>query len=98
MDQDYDADLDAGDGEEIRIFNDAIIYRRGEHWQFRLWLKRENKYARKSLNTRNRATAIERGRDFYLELYANLKQGKTYFSIDAKKRRGDVSLASPAGC
>ena len=85
MDQDYDADLDAGDGEEIRIFNDAIIYRRGEHWQFRLWLKRENKYARKSLNTRNRATAIERGRDFYLELYANLKQGKTYFSIDAKK-------------
>ena len=67
MDQDYDADLDAGDGEEIRIFNDAIIYRRGEHWQFRLWLKRENKYARKSLNTRNRATAIERGRDFYLD-------------------------------
>ena len=84
-DNNLDIDADADGSEEIRIFDDAIIYRRGEHWQFRLWLKRENKYARKSLNTRNRATAIERGRDLYLELYANLKNGKTYFSIDAKR-------------
>ena len=70
--------------DEVRIFDDAIIYQRGDYWQFRLWLTGEKKYARKSLNTRNRATAIERGKDFYLELYANLRLGKTYFSITTK--------------
>ena len=40
---------------------------------------------RRSLGTRNRTTAIDKGKELYLELLANLKQGKTYFSIDAKK-------------
>ena len=70
--------------DEILIFEDAVIYRRDDYWQFRLWLPSEKKYARKSLKTRNRTTAIERGKDFYLELYANIRLGKTYFSIDAK--------------
>jgi len=73
------------DEDEIKIFDEAVIYKRGDYWQFRLWLPKENKYARKSLQTTNRATAIEKGKEFYLELYANMKMGKSYFSIDAKK-------------
>ena len=66
---------------EIAIFDEACIYKRGEYWQFRMWLPKENKYARKSLRTRSEATAIEKGKAAYLETYANLQQGKTYFSI-----------------
>ena len=33
---------------------------------------KENKYARKSLRTRSEATAIEKGKAAYLEIYANL--------------------------
>ena len=39
--------------DEIAIFDHAIIYKRGEYWQFRMWLAGEGKCARKSLNTRS---------------------------------------------
>ena len=45
-----------------------------EYWQFRMWLPKENKCARKSLRTRSEATAIEKGKAAYLEIYANLQQ------------------------
>jgi len=70
---------------EIAIFDKACIYKRGEYWQFRMWLPKENKYARKSLRTRSEATAIEKGKAAYLEIYANLQQGKSYFSITTKE-------------
>ena len=70
---------------EIAIFDEACIYKRGEYWQFRMWLPKENKYARKSLRTRSEATAIEKGKAAYLEIYANLQQGKSYFSITTKE-------------
>ena len=70
---------------EIPIFDEACIYKRGEYWQFRMWLPKENKYARKSLRTRSEATAIEKGKAAYLEIYANLQQGKSYFSITTKE-------------
>jgi len=47
---------------EIAIFDEACVYKRGEYWQFRLWLPKENKYARKSLRTRSESTAVERGK------------------------------------
>jgi len=72
------------DEDEVLIFDDAIIYRREGHWQFRMWLPSERKYVRKSLHTRNRTTAIERGKDLYLRLYADMRQGKSYFSISAR--------------
>jgi len=28
---------------EIPIFDEACIYKRGEYWQFRMWLPKENK-------------------------------------------------------
>ena len=43
--------------DEIAIFDDAVIYKRGDYWQFRLWLAKERKYARFSLKTRNRMLA-----------------------------------------
>ena len=71
--------------DEIPIFDDAIIYKRGDYWHFRMWLASERKYVRKSLKTRNRTTAVDRGRDCYLEIFANIKIGKKYFSITAKE-------------
>ena len=44
-------------GTEIVVFEDAVIYKRGEYWQFRLWLSKERKYARFSLGTTNLSTA-----------------------------------------
>ena len=69
---------------EIAIFDEACVYRRDEYWQFRMWLPKENKYARKSLLTRSERPTIERGKAAYLEIYANLQQVKSYFSITTK--------------
>ena len=71
--------------DEIAIFDDAVIYKRGEYWQFRMWLSGEGKYARKSLRTRSQNTAIEKGKGCYLEIFANQKIGKTYFSLTTKE-------------
>ena len=38
---------------EIAIYDEALIYQRGEYWQMRMWLAKEKKYARFSLRTRN---------------------------------------------
>ena len=70
---------------EIAIFDEACVYKRGEYWQFRLWLPKENKYARKSLRTRSESAAVELGKAAYLEIYGNLQQGKSYFSITTKE-------------
>jgi len=70
---------------EIAIFDDAIIFKRGAYWQFRMWLRGEGKYAIKSLHTRSESTAIEKGKTFYMELYTNLRNGKKYFSITTKE-------------
>jgi hypothetical protein len=40
---------------------------------------------RKQIRTRSETTAVERGKAAYLEIYANLQQGKTYFSITTKE-------------
>ena len=55
----------------IPIFDDACIYKRGNYWQFGMWLEREGKYARKSLRTRSEATAVERAQQMYLEIFSN---------------------------
>ena len=60
------------EGEKV-IFEEACICKRGEYWQFRMWLPKENKYARKSLRTRNENTAIEQVKAAYLEIYTNLQ-------------------------
>ena len=44
---------------EIPIFDEACIYKRGEYWQFRMWLPKENKYARKSLRIRSEVERVD---------------------------------------
>ena len=70
--------------DEIPLYEDALVYKRGEYWQMRMWLAKEHKYARFSLKTRNRSTAIDKAKLHYHELMAGQLQGKTYFSITTR--------------
>jgi integrase len=70
---------------EIAIYDEALIYQRGEYWQMRMWLTKEKKYARFSLRTRNRDTAEAKAKKYYHELMAQQLSGKTYFSMTAKQ-------------
>jgi hypothetical protein len=70
---------------EIPIYDEAIVMQRGEYWQMRMWLTKEKKYARFSLKTRNRETAIDKAKKYYHELMAQQLAGKTYFSKTAKQ-------------
>ena len=70
--------------DEVPIFEEALVYKRGEYWQMRMWLAKEHKYARFSLKTRNRATAIDKAKLHYHELMAQQIQGKSYFSITTR--------------
>lgn len=69
---------------EIAIFEDAVIYKRGEYWQFRMWLTKEGKYARFSLKTRSQSTAEDRAKKHLYEIKAAELQGKRYFSMTTK--------------
>lgn len=72
------------DEDEVPIFEEALVYKRGEYWQMRMWLAKEHKYARFSLKTRNRTTAIDKAKLHYHELMAGQLQGKSYFSITTR--------------
>ena len=71
--------------DEIEIYDEAVVYKRGEYWQMRMWLGKEKKYARFSLRTRNRDTAIDKAKKYYHELMAQQLAGKTYFSKITKQ-------------
>ncbi len=71
--------------DEIEIYDEAVVYKRGEYWQMRMWLGKEKKYARFSLRTRNRDTAIDKAKKYYHELMAQQLAGKTYFSKTTKQ-------------
>lgn len=70
--------------DEEAIFDEAVIYKRGENWQMRMWLVTERKYARFSLKTRNKSTAIDKAKLHYHQLKAGELAGKKYFSITTK--------------
>jgi integrase len=71
------------DNEEA-IFDGAVIYTRGAYWQFRMWLTKEHKYARFSLKTTSKSTALDLAKRHYHELMANQFAGKSYYSITTK--------------
>ncbi|CAM8639893.1 XerC Integrase [Burkholderiales bacterium] len=71
--------------DEIEIYDEAVVYKRGEYWQMRMWLGKEKKYARFSLRTRYRDTAIDKAKKYYHELMAQQLAGKTYFSKTTKQ-------------
>lgn len=70
--------------DEIAIYDDAVIYKRGEYWQFRMWLEKEGKYARFSLKTRSQSTAEANAKQQFHMLMSAQQQGKTYFSLTTK--------------
>lgn len=70
---------------EIAIYDDALISKRGDYWQMRMWLQEEGKYARFSLRTRNESTAIDKAKQHYHEIKAMQLAGKMYFSKTTKQ-------------
>jgi hypothetical protein len=70
--------------DEEALFDNAVIYKRGEYWHMRMWLPKEHKYARFSLKTRNKSTAKDKAELHYYELKVLEKSGKTYFSQTTK--------------
>ncbi len=71
--------------DEIPIYDEAVVHLRGEYWQMRMWLNNERKYARFSLKTRNRDTAIDKAKKYYHELISQQLAGKRYFSLTVKQ-------------
>ena len=71
---------------EIPIYDgEAVLYLVGETWYYRCWLKGENKYARKSLRTKSREMAIERGKSAHHRLLTDVEDGRLFFAIDIKE-------------
>lgn len=70
---------------EIKIFDEAVIYKRGDNWHFRMWLTRERKYVRKSLHTPNADVATDKAKKLYLSLFAEQEAGKTYYSLTVEQ-------------
>lgn len=71
--------------DEIAIYDDAVTYKRGKYWQFRMWLEKEHKYIRKSLKTSNEHTAIIEAQNLYHQIKADNLAGKTQFSLSTKQ-------------
>lgn len=84
---------------EITIFDGAVIYKRGDNWHFRMWLTREQKYVRKSLQTPGAHVATDKAKKLFLSLYADQEAGKSYYSLTVeqgverylKNREADVA-------
>jgi integrase len=70
--------------DEILIYDEAVIYKRGDIWQFRYWLVKERRYVRLSLNTKNQVTAIETAKKHFVKIKSDTDSGKTYYSKTAK--------------
>jgi len=71
--------------DEIALFDDVVLYKRGDFWHFRMWLVNEGKYARFSLKTRNRQIATDKAKKHYYELKVLEATNKPYFSITTKE-------------
>lgn len=70
---------------EIVIYDEALLYLRDGMWQFRMYLPTEKKYIVRSLKTRNRALAIDKGKKLFLEINADVLSGKKMFSKTTKE-------------
>jgi integrase len=72
------------DGEEIPIYEEAVIYKRGEIWQFRYWLEKERRYVRLSLKTKNVDIATDRAKKHFVNIKSVTDSGRTYYSKTTK--------------
>lgn len=65
----------------------AHVYRvkmSGDVWQFRMYIKQENKHYRKSLQTRDLDSALSKGLNLAAELHAKQNLGQRIFGITLK--------------
>jgi hypothetical protein len=81
--------------DEIAIYDDAIIYKRGAYWQFRMCLASEHKYARFSLKTRSQSTAEDKAKQHYHALKAAELAGKKYFTLTAVQLGSNMMARTP---
>ena len=70
------------DGETI--FDEIVIYKKGNYWQFRVWLENK-KHAGKSLKTKKKTVAREKAKDLYLAIYSKLQEGNKFFSMTSQE-------------
>ena len=54
-------------------------------WQFRFYVKQAKKNIYKSLRTKEKSIAIERGEDLYIEIRNDIKKGKSFTAISIKE-------------
>jgi integrase len=67
--------------EEELLFEDALLYKRGDYWHVRFWLTVDKKYARFSLKTKNKSTAIDKAKKHYFAIKVLETQNKKYYSV-----------------
>ena len=53
----------------------------GDVWQFKMWVKEEQKYLRKSLRTKDFDTALIRAEEKYLQTYSDITTGRKIFGM-----------------
>ncbi len=61
------------------------VHRSGDVWQFRMYVRGENKNYRKSLKTRDLPTALHAGRELGLELQGKLQSGVKLFGLSLRE-------------
>ena len=64
---------------------DALLYTRNEYWQIRIYLTDEGRYLRKSLGTKSKDIAIERGYEIWREVERDKAVGRKQFSISVEE-------------
>jgi len=61
------------------------VARSGDVWQFRMYVRGENKHYRKSLRTRDLASALQRGRELGWELQGRLMNGVKLWGLSLRQ-------------
>ena len=59
-------------------------------WQFRFYVKEAKKNIYKSLHTKEKTIALERGEDLYIEIRNDIKKGKSFVGMSIKDFPGET--------
>ena len=72
---------------KVSIGNDAVIeLRKGStNWQFRMWIAKEDKMYRKSLNTSSKEYAERKAIDLVVDAKSKINNGKTFYSLTCEQ-------------
>ena len=72
--------------DETQVLNSKAVIYKNEYgvWQFRFWLRNENKYLRRSLRTKVKSYAMEEAEQLYFEVRTRQNEGRKYFAMSVK--------------